>query len=60
MKKNLQTTDIKVTVGIRSIIICNQKGPDFDDKSSFFPCKVDDAIQYINLGYGEHAPKIVN
>ena len=28
------------------------QGPDFDDMSSFIPCKIDDAIQYINLGYG--------
>ena len=34
-------------------------GPDFDDMSSFFPCEMDDEIQYINLGYGEQAPKIV-
>ena len=27
--------------------------------SSFFPCEIDDAIQYINLGYGAQAPKIV-
>ena len=33
-------------------------GPDFD-MSSFFPCKIDDAIQYIILGYGAQAPKIV-
>ena len=33
--------------------------PDFDDMSSFFPCEIDDAIQYLNLGYGAHAPKIV-
>ena len=36
-----------------------QQGPDFDDMSSFFPCEIDDAIQYINLGYGAQAPKIV-
>ena len=30
----------------------NKQGPDFDDMSSFFPCEIDDAIQYINLGYG--------
>ena len=35
------------------------QGPDFDDKSSFFPCEIDDAIQYINLGYGAQTPKIV-
>ena len=27
--------------------------------SSFFPCEVDDAIQYINLGYEAQAPEIV-
>jgi len=26
--------------------------------SSFFPCEIDNAIQYINLGYGAQAPKI--
>ena len=25
----------------------------------FFPCEIDDAIEYINLGYGAQAPKIV-
>ena len=34
------------------------QGPDFDDMSSFFSCEIDDAIQYINLGYGAQAPKI--
>ena len=34
-----------------------KQGPDFDDMSSFFPCEIDDAIQYINLGYGAQAPK---
>ena len=29
-----------------------EQGPDFDDMSSFFPCEIDDAVQYINLGYG--------
>ena len=37
----------------------NNQGPDFDHKSSFFSCEIDDAIQYINLGYGAQAPKIV-
>jgi len=41
-------------------IVCDEQGPDFDDMSSFFPCEIDDAIQYINLGYGAQAPKIVN
>ena len=36
----------------------DDEGPDFD-VSSFFPCEIDDAIQYINLGYGAQAPKIV-
>ena len=35
----------------------NDQGPDFDDMSSFFPWEIDDAIQYINLGYGAQAPK---
>ena len=36
------------------------QAPDFDDMSSFFPCEVDDAIQYINLGYGAQASKNMN
>ena len=37
----------------------DHQGLDFDDMSSFFPYKIDDAIQYINLGYGAQATKIV-
>ena len=37
----------------------NNQGPDFDDMPSFLPCEIDDAMQYINLGYGAQAPKIV-
>ena len=37
----------------------DHQGPDFDDMSSFFPYEIDDAIQYINLGYGAQAPKLV-
>ena len=37
----------------------NHQGPDFDNISSFFPCEIDDSIQYINLGYGARALKIV-
>jgi hypothetical protein len=37
----------------------NNQGPDFEDLSSFFPSEIDDAIQYINHGYGVQAPKIV-
>ena len=33
------------------------QGPDFDDMSSFFLCEIDDAIQYINLGYGPRLQK---
>jgi hypothetical protein len=33
------------------------QGPDFDDRSSLFSCEIDDAIKYINLGYGAQAPK---
>ena len=39
--------------------IRDKKGSDFDDMSSFFPCEIDDAIQYINLGYGAQTLKIV-
>ena len=39
--------------------VSKNQGPDFDDMSSFFPCEIDDAIQYINFGYGAQAPKIV-
>ena len=35
------------------------QGLDFDDMSSFFPCEIDNAIQYINLGYGGQASKII-
>ena len=34
----------------------HSQGPDFDDISSFFPCEIDDAIQYINVGHGAQAP----
>ena len=36
----------------------DDQGLDFDD-ISFFPCEIDDAIQYINLGYGAQAPKFI-
>ena len=36
-----------------------EQGPDFVDMSYFFPCEIDDGIQYINIGYGAQAPKIV-
>ena len=39
-------------------MLCYYQGLDFDDTSFFFPCDTDDAIQYINLGYGAQAPKI--
>ena len=31
----------------------------FDNMPSFFPCEIDDAFQYINLGCGAQTPKIV-
>jgi len=37
----------------------HHQGLDFDDMSSFFPCEIGDAIQYINLGHRAQAPKIV-
>jgi hypothetical protein len=39
--------------------LCNEQGLDFDDMSSFFPCEIDDAIQYVSFGYGAQAQKIV-
>ena len=30
--------------------IIDKQGKDFDDMPSYFPCKIDDANQYINLG----------
>ena len=45
---------------IRSLVAnTDHQGSDFDDMSSFFHCEIDDAIQYINLGYGAQAPKIL-
>ena len=44
---------------IQQRTVYDNQGPDFDDMSSFFPCEIDDAIQYINFGYGAQAPKIV-
>ena len=32
---------------------------DLNDMSSFCLCEIDDAIQYINLGYGAQASKSV-
>ena len=37
----------------------DDQGPDFDGMSAFFPCEIDDVIQYINLGYAAQAPEIV-
>ena len=44
---------------VQSTSVDSNQGPDFDDMSYSFPCEWDDAIQYINLGYGAQAPKIV-
>ena len=40
-------------------LIPDHQGPDFDDMSSFFPCEIDDVIQYTNLEYGPQALKLV-
>ena len=40
-------------------LVSYDQGPDFEDMSSFFPCEIDNEIQYINLGYGEQASKII-
>ena len=37
----------------------DNKSPNFDDKSSFFPSEIEDAFQYINLGYEAQAPRIL-
>ena len=37
------------------VTVSNNQGPDFDEMSSFFPCEINDAIQYINLGYETQA-----
>ena len=50
--------NISMYVCMGKIRNSNEQGPDFDDISSFFPWEIDDAIQYINLGYGVQAPKI--
>ena len=47
---------IVMALNLRTLFITN---PDFNDMSSFFPCEIDDAIQYTNLAYGVQAPKIV-
>ena len=36
----------------------DNQGPDIDD-AIFFPCEIDNAMHYINLGYGVQAPKMV-
>ena len=36
----------------------DEQGSDSDDMSSFFSCEIDDAIQYLNLGYGAQGQKI--
>ena len=41
------------------VYIYYYQGSDFEDMSSFFPCEIDDANQYINLGYGPQVPKII-
>ena len=42
----------------KQLNVYNQ-GLHFDDMLSFFPCEIDDAVQYINLGYGVQPPKVV-
>ena len=47
------------TIILPVVLYGYEQGPDFDDMSSFLPCEINDEIQYINLGYGVQAPKIV-
>ena len=35
------------------------QGLDFDDMSHFFPCEIDDAVQYIYPGYRAQAQNIL-
>ena len=44
---------------LNGIRYTNNQGPDFDEISSFFPYEIDDAVQYVSLGYGAKAPKII-
>ena len=37
----------------------DNQGPDFDDMSSFFPCKIEVQFNILNFGYGAQTPKIV-
>ena len=53
-KRRIKKTEIPGSLKLYG----DNQGPNFDDMSSFFPCEIDEAIQYINLGYGAHAPKI--
>ena len=51
-----------IKLKLRPLVTClvyDDQGPFFGEISSFFPCEIDGAIQYINLGYGAQAPKIV-
>ena len=54
---NFDSNGVKLL--LNQVKVNGLQGPDFDDISSFFPCEIGVAIQYINLGYGEQAPKIV-
>ena len=47
-------TKHSVTLNVK---MYNNQDPDFDDMSSFFPCKMGDAIQYINLENRAPTPK---
>ena len=50
---------IYLGIFLRDSSFCHQQGLDFDDMSSFFPCEIDAAIQYINLGCGAQAQKML-
>ena len=61
---HLTTTKIAIKTRSHELVIAiehyaHKQGTDFDDMSSFFLYEIDDAIQYINLGYGAQAPKMV-
>ena len=48
---------ISSSLSLSSSWSSHYQGPDFDEMSFFFPSEIDDAIQYINLGYGAQVSK---
>ena len=53
------TTATKISLLVINSLISDHQGPDFDSMSYLFPCEIDDAIQYINLGCKEISAKTI-